>query len=171
MNELQEKNERAVGESFIGWFNSENGTEYRFKGRPERAPDLIYVSGSKELYLEVTSAFYNKEHAKFIWKSARGESDAPNGWTGMNANESLVYAIHNCITKKAQKRYDKETLLLVEVPPGVTGAEELTSLLNLQKFSDNLPFIGIYIVGEFPIKKGSTGGFRVIPIQEMKAGH
>ena len=119
------------------------------------------------MYLEVTSAFYDNEHAKFIWKGVRGEPDAPNGWTGINPNESLVNAIRNCITKKAQKRYENETLLLIEVPPGVTSAEELTNLVDMQQFPDNLPFLGIYVVGEFPIKKGSTGGFRVIPIHDM----
>ncbi len=167
MNEFQEKNERAVGEGFIEWLNSGKGTTYRFKARPDRAPDLIYTSDSNELFIEVTAAFYDHEHARFIWKGVRGEADAPERWTGINANESLVNAIHNCIINKAQKRYENETLLLIEVPPGVTSAEELSELLDRQQFPRDLPFAGIYVVGDFPIKKGSIGGFRVIPIHEL----
>ena len=42
MNDLKEKNERAVGESFIEWLNSEKGTKYRFIKRPDRAADRGY---------------------------------------------------------------------------------------------------------------------------------
>jgi hypothetical protein len=167
MNEFQERNERAIGECFIEWLNSRKKTAYRFKTRPDRAPDLIYTSASNELFIEVTAAFYNYEHARFIRKGERGEADAPERWTGINANESLINEIHNCIIKKAQKRYGKDTLLLIEVPPGVTSAEELSELLELQQFPKDSPFAGIYVVGNFPIKNDSIGGFRVIPIHEL----
>ena len=167
MNELKEKSERAVGESFIEWLNSEKGTKYRFKTRPDRAPDLIYASDSNELFIEVTTAFYDDEHAKFIWKGVRGEADAPNRWVGVNPNKSLVDEIYNRLIKKAGKRYGNETLLLIEVPPGVTSAEELSELLDKQQFPKDLPFSGIYVVGNFPIKKDSIGGFSVIPIKEL----
>ena len=87
MNEFKEKNERAVGEDFIEWLNFERGTKYRFKGRPDRAPDLIYSSDSDEIFMEVTAAFYDDEHAKFIWKGVRGEADAPHRWIGVNPNK------------------------------------------------------------------------------------
>lgn len=170
MNEFQVKNEKAVGQAFIEWLNAEKGQNYIYKGRPDRAPDLIYASGNNELYIEVTSAFYDNDHAKFIWKSVRGEPDAPTSWGGINPNESLVNEIHNCVIKKAKKRYKNETLLLIEVPPGVTSDEELSNLLDLRQFPDDLPFMGIYVVGEFPIKNNSAGGLRVIPIYELQNG-
>lgn len=40
MNQLKEKNERAVGETFIEWLNEEKGSNYRFIDRPDIAPDL-----------------------------------------------------------------------------------------------------------------------------------
>jgi len=58
-------------------------------------------------------------------------------------------------------------LLLIEVPPGVTSAEELAELLEKHQFPKDLPFLGIYIVGNFRIKKDSSGGFRVIPIKKL----
>ena len=167
MDKFQEKNERVIGDDFIEWLNSRKKTAYRFKTRPDRAPDLIYTSANNELFIEVTAAFYDEKHARFIWKGVRGKADAPANWNGINANASLINEIHNCIIKKAQKRYGKDTLLLIEVPPGVTSAEELSELLELQQFPKDSPFAGIYIVGNFPIKNGSIGGFRVIPIHEL----
>lgn len=167
MNQLKEKSERAVGDSFIEWLNSERGTKYRFIERPDRAPDLLYASNGNELFIEVTAAFYDSEHAKFIWKGVREEEDAPNRWIGVNPNKSVAAEIHNCLIKKAQKRYGCKTVLLIEVPPGVTSAEELAEMLEKQQVPKDLPFVGIYVVGNFPIKKYSSGGYRVIPIKKL----
>ena len=167
MNDLKEKNERAVGDNFIEWLNSERETKYRFIKHPDRAPDLLYSSNGNELFIEVTAAFYDSEHAKLIWKGVRGEADAPNRWIGVDPNKSLAAEIQNCLIKKAQKRYECKTLLLIEVPPGVTSAEELAELLEKHQFPKDLPFVGIYVVGNFRIKKDSSGGFRVIPIKKL----
>ena len=167
MNQLKEKNEKAVGETFIEWLNSESGSNYRFVDHPDIAPDLRYSSNGNELLIEVTSAFYDEKHAKFIWKGIRQNEDAPPSWKGVNANKSLVIEICERITNKAQKRYGGKTVLLIEVPPGVTSAEELEEMLVTMQFPKKLPFVGIYVVGNFPIKKSSSGGYRVIPIKEL----
>lgn len=167
MNQLKEKNEKAVGETFIEWLNAEKGSNYRFIDRPDIAPDLRYSSNENELLIEVTSAFYDEKHAKFIWKGIRKDEDAPPFWNGVNANKSLVTEICERITNKAQKRYGEKTVLLIEVPPGVTSAEELEEILVTMQLPKQLPFVGIYVVGNFPIKKNSSGGYRVIPIIKL----
>jgi hypothetical protein len=138
-----------------------------YRKQLKSALDLIYTPDSNEIFIEVTSAFYDDEHAKFIWKSVRGEADAPTRWIGVNPNKRLVDEICSRLIKKAQKRYEDETLLLIEIPPGITSAEELSELLDKQQFPKNLPFAGIYVVGNFPIKKHSIGVFRAIPIKEL----
>ncbi len=168
MDQYKEKNERAVGDTFIEWLNSEMGTKYRFIERPDLAPDLLYSSSGNVLLIEVTSSFYDREHAKFIWKSIREEEDAPNGWIGCNPNKSLTAEIYKRVTEKAKKRYGDKTVLLIEVPPGVTSAEELAVMLNKQQVPKQLPFVGIYVVGNFPRKTHSSGGYRVIPIKKLQ---
>lgn len=169
MNQHKEKYEKSVGDTFIEWLNSEIGTEYRFINYPDRAPDLLYSSNGDDLLIEVTSAFYDREHAKFIWKGIREEEDAPLGWSGFNPNRSLAAEIFNRVTEKAKKRYGDKTVLLIEVPPGVTSAEELTEMLGNKQVEKQTPFVGIYVVGNFPIKTHSTGGYRVIPIKKLQS--
>jgi hypothetical protein len=155
MDPIQKEFERSVGDRFIEWLNTETGSEYYFADRPDRAPDLLY------------SSYYDNAHAAFLWKGFRGAKDAPDGWTGVDPNKSLAAAISDRIAKKSKKRYGDNTVLLIEVPPGVTSAEDLASLLREQLVKCETPFVGIYVVGRFPITPRSSGGYRVIPIKEL----
>ena len=169
MDPLQEQFEKAVGDSFFEWLNSQIGAHYSFTRRAGQAPDLVYMWDGKELFVEVTGAYYDGSHAAFLWKSARGTKDAPAGWTGVNASRALAMTIFERIAEKSKNRYGERTVLLVNVPPGVTSAEELSELLLKQSFPLETPFVGIYVVGNFPITTHSSGGYRVIPIKELPA--
>jgi len=168
MDIVQKKFERAIGDRFIEWLNYETGSEHRFAGRPDRAPDLLYSSKGVELLIEVTAGYYDTKHAAFIWKGMRGAKDAPDRWTGVNPNRSLAAAISNRVAEKSKKRYGDNTVLLIEVVPGVTSAEDLTELLREQKIQGETPFAGIYVVGRFPITKHSSGGYRVISLKKFQ---
>ena len=63
MDEKQKTFERAVGDAFFDWFNKETGSHFKFLGRAERAPDLIYENDGDQVYLEVTSAYYDYKDA------------------------------------------------------------------------------------------------------------
>jgi hypothetical protein len=167
MDPIQKEFERSVGDRFIEWLNTETGSEYYFADRPDRAPDLLYSSNGVELLVEITTTYYDNAHAAFLWKGFRGAKDAPDGWTGVDPNKSLAAAISDRIAKKSKKRYGDNTVLLIEVPPGVTSAEDLASLLREQLVKCETPFVGIYVVGRFPITPRSSGGYRVIPIKEL----
>lgn len=69
--------------------------------------------------------------------------------------------------EKSKNRYGEYTALLIEVPPGVTSVERLIELLLDQRLPSETPFVGIFVVGNFPITIDSAGGYRVIPIKPI----
>lgn len=167
MDSVQAQFEQRVGDLFADWLSSTSGAECLFLRRADRAPDLVYSYRESELLVEITAAYYDAAHAKFLWKGFRGATDAPAGWSGVNADKSLVTAIAQRVAEKSKKRYGENTVLLIEVPPGVTSVERLTNLLVDQPFPTETPFAGIFVVGNFPITTHSAGGYRVIPIKLM----
>jgi hypothetical protein len=169
MDEYQVNEERIFGEQFIEWFNGVNDSNYCFINRPDQAPDLLYSNAGEELFIEVTVAYYDGKHATFYWKGIRGAKDAPNKWIGINPNQALVSAIIKCIENKSLKKYGNNTVLLIGIPPGVTSAEELEEMLDKILIPEETPYAGIYIIGNFPIKSHSTGGYRVIPIKRIQS--
>lgn len=117
--------------------------------------------------MEITAAYYDDSHAAFLWKAARGAVDAPPVWSGVNSDKSLATAIAKRVDEKSKKQYGENTVLLIEVPPGVTSVESLANLLVRQPLSSQTPFTGIFVVGNFPITTSSAGGYRVIPIKPI----
>ena len=160
---FQEDHERAVGNHFIEWLNAATGEQFEFlrRGVEKVEPDLIYHFGEALLNLEVTDAYYDPNHARFIWKDAVGEPDAEQSWTGMNPDISLAEAVRKRILEKSVKTYAESSILLINIPPGMTSAEELQRLLESQPLP-SMPFIGVYLVGRFPTTARSTGGSRVL---------
>ena len=160
MDSMNEQFERANGDAFIVWLNAKLGTKYSFSHRPDQAPDLAYSYAGDELLVEVTAAYYDASHAAFLWQSK-------DSWLGENPDKSLSQEVADRIEKKSQKTYGSCCILLVVVPPGVTPVETLTELLAQQVILDNMPFVGVYAAGRFPITESSEGGYRVIPIKEL----
>lgn len=167
MDPLQQDFERGVGDRFAEWLAHTSNETCTFLRRADHAPDLVYAYGGKELLVEVTAAYYDSAHAAFLWKGAKGAPDAPAGWSGVNPDKSLATAIAVRITSKSTKRYGANTILLIEVPPGVTSAERLEFFLSNSTLPYETPFTGIYVVGRFPITTESAGGYRVITVKPM----
>ena len=167
MDPLQAEFEQGVGDRFAEWLSAKTGSPCRFLRRADRAPDLVYAFANGELLVEITAAYYDSQHAKFLWESARCKPSAPVGWAGVDPSKSLAGAISTCIREKSKKQYGANVVLLVEVPPGVTSAEDLQQLLAAHQLPDAAPFVGIYVVGNFPITSNSSGGYRVIPVKSI----
>lgn len=168
MNDVQQNFERGVADRFFDWLSTTGGPTFEFSRRAGEAPDLIYSCGRNELSVEVTAGYYDSDHARFLWEYARGKDNRPIGWQGVgNPHEALAQAIFSRIAAKCLKRYGATTLLLVEVPPGLTSAEELDGLLAQKSFPSSIPFCGAYVVGRFPITCHSSGGYRVLPIKRL----
>lgn len=167
MDEVQEQFELGVGNRFADWLSQSSGASCAFLRRADRAPDFVYVYRGIQIQFEITAAYCDGKHAEFLWKAARGVADAPEGWTGVNADKLLAGAIAKRISEKAQKQYGENTVLLIEVPPGITTVERLNALLVDQSNVAVTQFAGIYVVGTFPITSSSTGGYRVIPLKVL----
>lgn len=167
MDPVQAQFEQGVGERFAEWLSTTSRAPCSFLRRADQAPDLVYSYREGELFVEITAAYYDDSHAAFLWKAARGATGAPPGWSGVNPDKSLAAAIAERVVEKSKKRYGENTVLLIEVPPAVTSAKKLADLLVGQPLPSETPFVGIYVVGNFPITTSSTGGYRVIPIKPM----
>lgn len=170
MDDVKLQFERGVADRFFEWVNAQGGPIFSFIRRAGEAPDLVYGCGIGELHIEVTAGYYDGAHAEFLWKNARGAENPPIGWQGIgNPHEALAQFIVNRVKSKCEKRYGATTLLLVEVPPGLTSAEELAELLAQKDLPSFIPFAGVYVVGRFPVTSNSSGGYRVLPIKELTA--
>ena len=165
MDETQERFEQAVGDQFIDWLNTTSGFKYTFKGRGNTAPDLIYSDGQSELGIEITSAYYDSDHAKMQWQLARKIPDAPTTWSGMNFDERLAKNIESKISEKCINDYGPNSVLIVFVRADLTFHNELVDLLNGIHLPTSIPFSAIYLLGLFPVSSDCPSGYQVIPIK------
>src|SRR5882724_1503098 len=155
MDPLQEKFERWVGDQVIEHYNSEHGTSFRFCARGGIGPDLEYREGSRCLRIEVVTAYYDEEDAKFRWVAARKRPGGPDKWSGVNFEKSLVENINSALVAKCEKSYGPKCALAVCVLPDLTFAEEMQSLLEEVRVPASNPFEGVYLFGEFPAPIGN----------------
>ena len=161
MDRLQEQFERWVGDQVIQRYNTDHGTDFQFYGRAGEAPDLEYRGGSRSLKVEVATAYYDAEDAKFKWLAARKRPDAPDKWSGVDFDKKLVENINSELVDKCAKSYGPDCVLAVCVLPDLTYAEELESLLKDVRVPAANPFHVIYLCGEFPAPIGSPAERRV----------
>jgi hypothetical protein len=160
MDDTKAQHEKAVGDEFVRWFNEKNNTDFVLKGQAGDGPgpDLAY---SAELRLEVTDAYYDDQDAKFLWKNARKAPDAPQGWQGTEFDKTLLDQINKRLEEKCLKSsYGPNCILVINMQPSLTTAEELESMLPNVKLPQSVPFVGIYLTGNFPSSVGSAGGYR-----------
>ena len=149
MDEIQRKHERAVGEAFVDWYNSERGTKFDFDGRPHEAPDLLYRHGNEALQIEVGQAYYDERDAAFKWKGARGDPNAPKDWHGVNFNDALIQHVGKIIVDKCTKRYGSNCVLVVNVYPDASTIDEINARFGEVEIPRSHPFAGIYLTGHF----------------------
>jgi hypothetical protein len=102
------------------------------------------------LGVEVATAYYDIEDAKFNWLEARKRPDAPREWCGENFDENLVENINSELVDKCAKSYGPNCVLGVCVFPSLTRAWEMESRLKDVRVPAANPFDAIYLYGEFP---------------------
>jgi len=160
MDEYQSKFERTVGDAFINWYNESTGSNYKYCGRPDEAPDLIYKDENTKINLEITSAYYDKRDAHFWWGNLRKSGNAPSGWGGEQMDEALLKDVSKRIENKSEKSYGNNCYLIVYIHPAMTLKEEVEELLHTINVPEQNPFKGIYLTGHFPISTRSWGGYQ-----------
>jgi hypothetical protein len=167
MESLKEQDERAVGDRFVGWFNAQYDLNYSFIRRAGEAPDLVYALPDKtELFIEITSAYYGDEYAKFIWNGVRSSEDQVLVSEGSDLDAKLASDIVRIVGQKCGKRYEKHCVLVVGVTAFWTSAKTLRQLMSRCEFPDN-NFAGIYVHGRFSSLSLSLGEneYSMIPIK------
>jgi hypothetical protein len=147
---LQGQHERWVSDQVIQRYNVEHGTSFRFYGRAGVVLDLEYREGSRCLRVEVVTAYYDAEDAKFKWLAARKRDDARNRSSGVDFDKSLVENSNSALDAKCAKSYGPNCVLAVCVLPRLTHAWEMESLLKDIRVPAINPFDAIYLCGEFP---------------------
>jgi hypothetical protein len=160
MDPLQEQHERWVGDRVVEQYNTDHGTSFRFYGRAGEAPDLEYRE-NRSLGIEVVTAYYDKEDAKFKWLGARERPDAPSKWSGVDFDKSLVENINAALVAKCAKSYGPNCVLAVCVFPDLTHAWEMESRLEDIRIPATNPFDAIYLCGRFPAPIGTPAELRV----------
>ncbi len=165
MDAVLQQFEQAVGDEFAEWLSCTTGHACTFVRRAGEAPDLVYLYRRVELPVEVTGAYYDSVHAAFLWKAARGQSGGPTHWEGAEPDKSLADAVIARVQQKSLKRYGANTVLLIEIPPGVTRLSDLKRLLQ-GRIPREMPFAGVYVVGTFPKENDLGGLYQVFPLKE-----
>lgn len=146
---MKEQNERAIGDKFVDFYNSNHEMNFRYKGRPVEAPDLTYADGTDELNIEVGTAYYDRADAKARWSVARALPHAQRGWAGINFEDQMIENIGAIIAEKCGKDYGLRCVLVVHVRPMLTTVEDMWVRLNDIKLPARIPFDGIYLSGDF----------------------
>lgn len=124
-DDLKYQVEHATAQNFIQWHNEQNGRNLTLLKKQE-APDFIYSDHIGQIGLEVTTIFYNKDHAEFTATAVRGQHKT-NVISPVirEPEESLVKSINMQIAKKCENDYGKNSLLVIRVIlPALTSNRE-----------------------------------------------
>jgi hypothetical protein len=167
---LQANHEQAVGEKLVRWLNARDGTAFAFDRRGGEAPDLVYRDGNNYLHIEVVSAYYDPDHAKWLWGHARARTDTSAKWEGSEFDTGLLRSVETQITKKCLKKYGPDCVLVVSALPSLTSAAELDALLGRLVLPDQIPFRSIFLTGDFPTTSTDAGGYHVWVLYSRSQG-
>src|SRR5438445_8648705 len=160
MRDLKENIERVIGDKFINALNAKNGSNFAFAGRPDVAPDLTYRDGRRVLNVEVTTGYYDTDHATLVWDAARGKLKGQRAWGGVDFESKLVAGLDKQLEEKCGKDYGANCVLLIYVDTPLTGAHEMEALLAEVKIPTRVPFVGIYLSGALPQSSSSLSASR-----------
>jgi hypothetical protein len=96
-----------------------------------------------------------------LWQQARNVPAAPDTWSSASPDAKLIEAITAILAKKASKQHPPGCVLVINVYPDITSAEELEAILGEVQVPGKHPFQAIYVAGLFPTSSfGSAAGYR-----------
>ncbi len=150
--------EDATAKNFIPWYNQKNGRNLTLRKKQD-TPDFIYADEKGEVGVEVTTAHYNQDYAKFTMETGRGRRKAHTkqeiidnpevieGHTVSEPEKSLIGFINNRIMEKCVKTYVKICVLIIRVPmPALTTDYDFQYVVipNIELPEHN-PFKEVYL--------------------------
>ena len=168
MDDVQARFERAVAEQFLNWYNAQHKSCFQIITKGE-SPDFVISDSNTQIGLEITAAYYDSDHAKFLWQSPRKFENALTNWSGVNFDDRLVENIFGCIESKAKKPYGKDCILLIYVRPGITSFNELIEIIQAHQQPNQISFSSVYVVGSFPHTASSKGGDHVFCVSSQSS--
>ena len=156
--DLNTKVEYATAQNFIQWYNQRTGRNLALSKKQE-TPDFIYTDENGEIGLEVTTAYYNQDHARVTAETGRGRRraftikeiiDDPEGIEGHTVWDpelSLIDFINSLIVKKYAKPYGENCVLVIRVlmPALTTDYEFLHEVLPNIRLPEQTPFKEVYL--------------------------
>jgi len=152
------RHERWAGDLLVKHFNRWRSYSFVRRAEAGEAPDLVYQdAGGQQLLIEVVTAYYDPDNARFTWLNARSQPHAPSLWQGVDSDRSLVANITSAIARKCSRRYGAGCVLVVAVMPQATTAADFDRYLRGVRVPEGIPFDGIYVVGSFGTELGGSG--------------
>lgn len=159
MTDLKKQHERAVGDAFVRWYNSNKSASFVFQSLGADPPDLVYQDGERMLPLEITTAYYDSTDARMRWGHARNDPRAPNEWSGVNPDQLLMADVGEILKKKCLGTHENGTVLVVQVYPAITTISDVDHRVKSIPIPTIVPFSEIYLTGDFPTSSTSPGGY------------
>ena len=157
-NGFKEQIERWAGDHFIAWYNRQHGTRFQFDDHaaPPHA-DLVYSNGTAALPIEITGTFYGQDGARFEGMNAQDLPDAPNGWSSLKSDGSVVSIdaaflefLDKRLLEKSTKAYSETPILVVYHVSRLLGSKELERMIQRVSVPERHPFAGIYLLADLP---------------------
>lgn len=161
MGDTKHKLEQFVADEFIRWRCAQTGQTYQILSRGE-SPDYQISTPSGPAGLEVTSAYYDSNHAAMLWEPARKPIDAPESWSGLNFDDQLLANIYHQILAKSNKPYSRNCILVIYVQPGLTSNENLCCLIDNNPLFLPIPLKEVFLFGKFPYTTSCEGGYHFL---------
>ena len=161
--------ENASASNFVRWYRDKEGRELTGLIRGE-APDFICKIGDKNIGLEITTAYYDCEHSRALWRGACGQTalkkledifasaEETEFIEIYQPEQQLIESINNVLVKKCTKSYGPSTILLIRVPshPLTTASEFVSRVVPFISIPTENPFREVYVASD------QAGFFRVM---------
>ena len=142
--------ERFVGDRFISWYNDHHNTRFEFHEHQD-APDLVYRDSDAEVALEVTTAYYDKLHARILWATIRDQTSAVQEWSSCSSlNALLSEGVQSCLDAKVNKDYGPNCILIMYLDSPFPIPRNIAEIVSGASLPERSPFMKIYLTGEFP---------------------
>ena len=137
------KVESATAKIFIQWYNQKTGRNLTLRKKQE-TPDFIYADEKGEIGVEMTTAHYNQDYAKFTMETGRGRRKAPTIQEVIDNPEVIE---GHTVWEPEKNLIDFVNKLIIRVPmPGLTNNDDFQHVVipNIELPEHN-PFKEVYL--------------------------
>lgn len=157
-NQRKARFEQDVTSGFLMPYNHAKGTIFSvIRGGIPPEPDLICQDcrTCQQIGIEVVAAYYDKNHAKFIWEQARGRTIAsysPAGPDHTTNKRALAHALRN-IKNKSTKTYKTpgRLFLLAQIYPWRLYLSDVLESVETLRLPKSHPFDEIHLCSQHEI--------------------